>query len=510
MFNRRKFVLAGAPLLLAGRRSLAKVLTSQDTAPVAALRIHPEEALGTVPANMMGLSYESTQLGEPAIFSPDNHGLIALFKTLSPHGNLRLGGNTSEFTYFKATVSVPSPAWSPAPTQPDALTPITPLALHNLRGFLDATGWNCIYGLNLGTGTPERAAEEAEAVNRILGPKLDYLQIGNEPNNYIRYKLRPSTWDPEAFLDQWLDFARAIVRRSPQTKLGGPDCYPTREWVQVFSARAKAEMGEHLVALTDHYYAEGPPTSPKATMANLLHDTNVDDSISVMSEFGRITGLDCRMTEVNSCYQGGKPGVSDTLGSALWAANLTLRLLASGFCGVNFHGGSARQIKASLGGILPGDSVAKNLATDSYYTPIAGTATLGYRARPIFFGMQMVSQMANSTRIKASFAAKDCDLTAYAALDAASGMLKIAIFNMGGQARDLTIDPGRAVRPETTTWLCGPSVDSTVDIRLGDVQYQDSFGVPRIRGTLHQKDSRYLALEMPPTSAVVIHLHESQ
>ena len=36
-------------------------------------------------------------------------------------------------------------------------------ALHNLRGFLDATGWACLYGLNLGQGSRENAAAEAAA-----------------------------------------------------------------------------------------------------------------------------------------------------------------------------------------------------------------------------------------------------------------------------------------------------------------------------------------------------------
>lgn len=504
MFNRRQFVLAGTPLLIAGRASLAALAADHLTLPAAALRIHPETILATIPPDMMGLSYESTQLGEPDVFSPGNHELIALFRRLSPHGSLRLGGNTSEFTFFKSAESVRPPAWSPAPTQPAELTPITPGALRNLRGFLDATGWSCIYGLNLGTGTPERAAEEAEAVTGILGPTLDYFQIGNEPNNYIRYRLRSATWGPEAFVEQWLEFAKAVVHRVPQAKFGGPDCYPTRDWVEVFCARAKAESGAHLVALTDHYYAEGPPTSPDATMENLLHDTNVNDSISVMSEFGRITGLPCRMTEVNSCYSGGKPGVSDTLGSALWAANLTLRLLASGFRGVNFHGGSARQIKASLGGVLPGDSVANGAAMDSYYTPIAGTAARGYSARPIYYGMEMVSQMASSTMVKASFASADRDLTAYATLDGRT--LQIALFNMGKQASDLTIDPGIPARFHSATWLGAPTVDATSGTRLAHEQNPRFSELSGSSAQLNQRGPRDLQVKMPPAASVLIQL----
>ena len=44
---------------------------------------------------------------------------------------------------------------------------ITPASLHALRGFLDATDWRCIYGLNFGSGSSARAADEAVAPPRI-------------------------------------------------------------------------------------------------------------------------------------------------------------------------------------------------------------------------------------------------------------------------------------------------------------------------------------------------------
>jgi len=502
VFHRRHFLLSSLGLLATLAPTTAATPRWSDAA--TALDIDPARPIGTIPANMMGLSYESTQLGEPDFFSEANTDLAGLFKTLSPRGSLRLGGNTSEFTYFQPEGSVGAPVWSPAPTQPGELTPITPRALHNLRGFLDATGWTCIYGLNLGTGTPERAAQEARAVTQILGPTLDYLQIGNEANNYIRYRLRPAGWDPSAYLAEWFTFARAIIAQVPDAKLAGPDLYADRAWVTRFAERAQRELGSHLVALTDHYYAEGPPASPQATIENLLHDTQVDDSIAVMSEVGAAARLPYRMTEVNSCYQGGKPGVSDTLGSALWAANLTLRLAARGFAGVNFHGGSARQIKASLGGTLPGDAVAKTGAADSYYTPIAGTAATGYRARPIFAGMMLADRMAGTTLVASRFPAPQTDLLAYAA---ASERIHAVVLNVGQETRTVSIGLGTPVSSATALRLTGARVDATTGVRFGATEigangdWSPGPGepLPRVR------DERRL-LTMPPTSAALVTL----
>ena len=44
---------------------------------------------------------------------------------------------------------------------PHRLFEISPEAIDALAGFLQATGWRLIYGLNFGNSTPERAAAEA-------------------------------------------------------------------------------------------------------------------------------------------------------------------------------------------------------------------------------------------------------------------------------------------------------------------------------------------------------------
>ncbi len=55
--------------------------------------------------------------------------------------------------------------------------------IRNLRDFLDASGWNPICGLNMGTGTAENAANEAAFVMDVAGPKLIAFQMCNEPDS---------------------------------------------------------------------------------------------------------------------------------------------------------------------------------------------------------------------------------------------------------------------------------------------------------------------------------------
>lgn len=139
----------------------------------ATLTIDEGTKLATVPTDFTGLSYESAQLANPTFFAAENAELIGLFRELGRQGVLRLGGGTSEFTAFMTEEpSGPPPFDSVGPDTSKNVkgdTPITPRSLKNLRAFLDATGWRCLYGLNLGRGPAARAAEEAEHVQKILG-----------------------------------------------------------------------------------------------------------------------------------------------------------------------------------------------------------------------------------------------------------------------------------------------------------------------------------------------------
>ena len=77
---------------------------------------------------------------------------------------------------------MPASAHSDGNWMPQSFTAIEPVAIDRLAGFLDATEWQVIYGLNLGTGTPARDAEEASYVAKTLGSRLLFFQIGNEPS----------------------------------------------------------------------------------------------------------------------------------------------------------------------------------------------------------------------------------------------------------------------------------------------------------------------------------------
>src|ERR1700731_3838033 len=104
MFTRRKFLATAACAVAAAR------LHAQGQSNVRVALAIPSEATGPhIPVDFVGLSYEVQQLADPSFFSAQNTGLIREFKALSSTGVLRLGGNTSEFAYWKPTPDSPEP-----------------------------------------------------------------------------------------------------------------------------------------------------------------------------------------------------------------------------------------------------------------------------------------------------------------------------------------------------------------------------------------------------------------
>jgi len=443
--NRREFLaaLAASTALAALPRALVAAADVQSPS----LEIDAGSVQATVPENFTGLSYESAQLANPAFFSGSNTQLIELFRSLSMAGLLRLGGGTSEFTDWSALdSSAPAPFDSFGPdtskTVKTSFT-ITPLAIRNLRAFLDATGWQLLYGLKAARNTPEAAAAEAEFVQQTIGPRLLAFQIGNEPDAW-RNRYRPATWGFQDYWVLWQQFHAAIVQRVPQARFAGPDVSNHLDWVVQFAA----EHHDDVVLLTGHYYAEGPASSPTATMDRLLSpNPKLASDLSEVMQAARSSGIPYRMSEGNSCWDGGKPGVSDTLSSALWAGDMMLQFAQAGCAGVNLHGGG-----------------------NGFYTPIAGSVKDGFTRRPEFYGMQFAELFAGSNLVRATLTGATDRLVAYAATK--DDNLRVALINKGTD--EVTVSLNKSVfRKNSKTpenWLLtGPSLESTQDVTLQPV-----------------------------------------
>jgi hypothetical protein len=480
-YSRRDFCSYAAALGATALAAPQRIFAQQPALP-ATLTIE-SAALAKVPIDSMGLSYESGQLAYPDFFSAENTALVGIFRTLSPAGVLRLGGNLSEFTIWSET----EPATAPEPDglvgpdpghrEPRTFT-LTPRSILNLRGFLDATGWRCIYGLNLGGGSLEQALAEGAFVAKTLGPKLICVQFGNEPDLFKHRDRSNAPWTYDEFIARWKSFRAAFREKLPAVPVAGPDTAFNQTWVKQFVK----DVPQDVMLLTSHYYPEGPPQDPRMTIDLLLHPgERFESSCRQPLESAKSAGLPFRMAEGNSCYNAGKQGVSDTFAAALWAGDFCLQMAALGCVGVNLHGGA-----------------------NGYYSPIVGSSASGFAVRPEYYGLMLAQQFSGRTLRRTALAAQGVNLTAYAAREE-EGEALVALFNKDAREVEVVLS-ARGCKHATIDRLTAPAIDSKegVTFQGAAVESNGAFH-PRASETVRAHRSK-LNLRLPAYSAALVRL----
>jgi hypothetical protein len=156
----------------------------------------------------MGLSYEKFAMTY-AYFHTSNYNLITLFRLLG-QGVLRVGGGSVDKVLWTSSRS-------------GTHLQITASNVQDLAGFLKATGWLCLYGVNLATSTPALAAEEVACVVSALGSNLLGIELGNEPDEYgVAGSFFAGNWTFQNFLNRWNSFRSVILQAVPHVPMTGP------------------------------------------------------------------------------------------------------------------------------------------------------------------------------------------------------------------------------------------------------------------------------------------------
>jgi hypothetical protein len=421
--------------------------------------------------HFIGLSYESAILASPDYLSPHNLSVMGLLRGLGPGAVLRLGGNSSERTVWRDT----------GDRSEVGSFVITPAAIDTVAVLLNALNWRLIYGLNLARGTPEAAAEEAAYVARAVGPRLLAFQIGNEPDGFGRWsRVRPQSYNFDAFLAEWRQYCTAIRARLPAVRFAGPDIIAEPSWIRPFIEAA----GDELVLVTRHYYADGPAGAPHISLARLLSSApQAKTMLDEMRSIGESSRLPFRIAETNSIFNEGQPGVSDAFGSALWGAEFMFQVAEAGGEGVNFHTGDAKA-----------------------YTPIGPGPDGRHVARPLYYGMLMFKEVARgASMLPSRLAAPDVNMAAYATR-AADDALKVCLINKDFEkGARVAIEAGRGFASAALLRLTAPSMEARTGVTLGGSAV-DGFGhwspqPPRIFSW-----GSDAFVEVPPASAVMLQL----
>ena len=343
------------------------------------ITIDPQSTTATISEDFLGLGYETSAVAQADYFTDKNHTLVQLYRNLSHQGLIRIGGNISDHTRFE-------PDGIAKVNPEERVTIINEVSLRNLAGFARATGWKVMWGLNLGTGSKEQAVQEAVAVDQELGPNLQSFEIGNEVDLMRRYAR-----DFDAYHAAYTEYKAAIRAKLPRAVFSGPDVAGNLSFVEKFVGSEAGDM-----KLATHHYYRGGASSPRATLQTLLaRDDGFDRRLDALHALCADHHLEYRINEVNSFSGGGKPGVSDTFGSALWCLDYMFDLASHGCSGVNM------------------ETDINQHAFISHYSPIVHDANGHCTARPEYYAMLSFAMAGHGYLTKTAMSKSDVNCTAY-------------------------------------------------------------------------------------------------
>jgi hypothetical protein len=199
--------------------------------------------------------------------------------------------------------------------------------------------------------------------------------------------------------------------------------------------------------LATHHYYRGGARNPNATMDRLLaRDDRFDERLQQLQTLGVAGHLDYRINEVNSFSGGGKEGVSDTFGSALWCLDYLFDLAAHGCGGVNM------------------ETDINQLGFISFYSPIVHDSAGLCSARPEYYGLLAFAMAGHGEMLKTTVNKDETNLAAYTTRDS-HGAIFLTVINKD-LVRDATIECPLPIgyKSAAAFRLRSPSVQARTDV----------------------------------------------
>jgi len=437
-----------------------------------------------IPADFLGISYEKNALVEPH-FKAENTVFVNLHRNLGA-GTLRLGGNKVELTRWQADASA-------SLDKATGLAVIGRTTLDNFYGFLKATEWKCLHGINLAGNQPDSSADEAAYALKIGGTSILAIELGNEPNLYTNHDLRKKGYDCPTYLPEAAAAIKVIRARNPGIILAGP---ATARRPDHWFEDAVAGLKGQLQIGTSHLYAlSGGSTNPKSanfpSIENLLLPATMAKDVTMVDEHlaaAKAAGMRYRLAEFNSVSNGGRTGVSDTFVSALWATDFLFSVAAHGADGVNFH---------------------CNLKPGSYSPMSTVKGETRYTVHPLYYAMLLFHD-AGQGRLLPTKVQSTANLVAHATLDD-SGKVRVVLVNKDlTQDVVATVQVGTRFRAGSVHRLTAPQASSKDGVTYANTVVAADGRWERTLATekaVAVQNGRAV-VSLPPASALVLTLTE--
>jgi hypothetical protein len=406
--------------------SVTSLLIRGQSSPVTGtLVVNGNNAIGYLGQRFAGLSFEKDRLPVPGYFSTASTQLVNIFKQLGSAnglntGVIRIGGDSADKLVY---VGSNTPGTGQFGNQ----------AILDLAAFLKATGWQCLYTINLagdcnGSQNITLAAQEAAYVAGILGGSLYGFCLGNEPDEWSKpgaywASYYGGNWSVSQYLALWNTYRSAILAPggAPAVPIMGPDA--AGYWPDLMRDFGSAGNG-NLQQLTVHYYRDSGQNASVDTAAYLVSaDTRLTGSALPGAMIAArnatpsgSTPIPFRLSECDSFYEDCvNVGVADGYGSALWCIDFLFNLAIGGACGANFH--------------TPGGTKTGSYTPIVVNVPSGGAGASVTSVHPEFYGIMFFSLLQWGSLLETTLSIEGApNVTAYA-VNGNRGTMYIVIVN---------------------------------------------------------------------------------
>ena len=291
---------------------------------------------------------------------------------------IRVGGNTADQTYLHAALSAGNVSLALPDPRTAQTFDVTP-DWYQSWGDYFSRGVDLIYTLNFADNGSAwaNAVQQAEFACTRLGDKLKQFELGNEVDHYIRKGWRPPypAWGVDIYVDQYRNLTAQVTNSPWYKRLARPPTFQAgviadpplvadqHDEIDDFSIvnltangtgglLARPRDRAHISSLSVHLYPQStcdPPRWRRMRLDLLSNHTvlwlNVSQYIPQIAAADR-AGIPLVMGETNSVSCGGRSGISDTLGAALWAVDYVLLGASIGLRRIFFHLGAQSEYSA--------------------------------------------------------------------------------------------------------------------------------------------------------------------
>jgi hypothetical protein len=382
-----------------------------------------------------------------------------LLENLSPGApfQLRLGGVSADTSWWDI----------PGVTKPRWLSTLTPRWGTNLRALLTAIGGTTILGVNLELDpsiNARVAVAEVAGFNRYVGANLiEAFELGNEPE-YWPLSVVTGGRGRDTIAAYGTKFSR-IAAQLGGAPLAGPASVGT-VWLGELGT-VLSRLPAHLKVATVHLYPlKNCSLGAHPLLSQLLARSSIQGlaaSARGMVKAAADHGEPLRVDELNGITCGGKAGLSNSFGEALWALNVVPALWRAGVQGVNYQ---------TVDGLLNQVISARHSAA-------------GWRVsvEPVYYGLLAFAEAAPAGSRLLTISTRGVAHVDQFAVRAPDGSERVVLTNVGSTARTIGVSAAGARGTGSEALLSAGSLTATGGTTLAGQTLSPRTG--QLTGTLH-------------------------